>query len=302
VAKGRKESGDASKLRRLLKPLGLTSSSSPHRTTDTSYYKTLLADSFSHDLARLDVPCAVTWDLLQEQQSFLHWLERDDSCLLLAGGTNWSMIDAGTLNWLSHASVMGAEYLREQSDTIACFYCQHSPIAEPRYAFHHVVASITHQITTQHAGGVSELLDDFEKAVAGVDLDDLENEEQVAKQIVDVLGVAISRLPESERVSIIIDRLDQCRWHGDARMTSGVLEAVVVALLDLVGSVRCCVKVLLVIDAASAHGLTDPDSDLVRDKRAHYLCEPNWLQAMEQDRLLKVMPRLRRASSAPTPA
>lgn len=298
-AKRREEGVDASKLRNLFQRLGLEKRRTVLPHTDTPSYKALLVAAFSHDLAKLNVPRTVTWDLLQQQQSFFNWLKNEESCIFLAAGTNWSSSEAGTLNWLSQASVLSVEYLEEHSDVVARFYCQHSHYMARRYDLRYIIANVADQISKQHIEFVSPVLGELKEAIGHLESDETSDEEMSVKQAIDILGIILRELPEETRVSIIVDRLDQCSWLEKDRISPTMLQAVVQALLELVREASCQVKVLLVVEAASAREMTGSDSDLLRQKDDKYLCEPEWIEETEEEWLAKHSPGLSRTHSSP---
>lgn len=84
-----RRSVEASKVCNFLGRLGLEKRRIVLPHTDTLSYKALLTEAFfSHGLATLNVPRAVTWNLLQQQKNFFDWLNNEESCIPLAAGTN----------------------------------------------------------------------------------------------------------------------------------------------------------------------------------------------------------------------
>lgn len=120
-----------------------------------------------------------------------------------------------------------------------------------------------------------------------------------ARQAIEILSVISRELPEDIKVSIIIDRHDQCSWSTDDKISPAKLQAVVQALLELVKEASCNVKVLLVVDAGSACELTGSGSDLFRQRDQRYLCEPEWIEETEGKWVAKHGPGLFRAHSSP---
>ena len=155
-----------------------------------------------------------------------------------------------------------------------------------RFTFHDVIAGLLFQIGKEHIDTFTSKMDDIEGAAMRKPWKDPNSIHEEAQQSINMLKFVLAELQDYEHMTIVIDRLDQCRWEYSDFQQSEALEAVAECFLELIQSVRCRLKVLLVMSSESARVLTRPStaSWLERRAKGRYLCNADWVHELERER------------------
>ena len=259
--------------------------------TDSEQYGKLLLCAFDMQGYQQEQRCQPTWEMFTQEHEFSHWLRSRSSRFLLCGGVNpneGSIGQCGTLNWLSRASLDTVQYLQNQGESVIFFYCQTdwSLSTATRHSFQHVVNSLAYRLAGCYHGLLPSRLEKLESTARAT----VECGGQVrVVAALKPLRLLFSALSEDIKVNIIIDRLDQCKWEVNDTDTVIRFQDGIEGLLELMRIVKCCVKILLVVESFRAEKLFN--RELSKKDRDQIGCKLRWEQETEDERLLRVIRR-----------
>ena len=220
-------------------------------------YKSVLAATFSDHRRKRKIPRQMSWTLLKEDRTFSNWLEYTGSAMLLIGGSNWLDDSSIQLNWLSNASVLVVNELTTQSAYVFFLFCQtdHAVPRRKRLHFSDVVHNLIYQFTRQLPSNLRPQHQDIIEALQSPNLEG--KDFTVAfDAMAQLLIKLMASFPEATEITVVIDRLDQCRWAEDSDIGANDLNKAVASLLDFVRDPSLAhirIKVLLVMDDGPAH-------------------------------------------------
>lgn len=235
--------------------LGIKRSEEAAPSSIVARYKSILSNEFSDQRREQRHPAQMSWTLLTSDTAFSNWLERAGSAILLLGGSNWLDYASIQLNWMSFASVLVVESVASSSNVLS-FFCQtdYTITRRKRQSFSHVVCSLVYQLVEQHLERLWPLREDIADALKSPkwqDADCATAYETMAQLLIQLFAA----LEKSTKITIVIDRLDQCRWSDDPENGASALDKAVGSLLDIVRArslAHLSVKILLVMDEGPA--------------------------------------------------
>ena len=237
--------------------------------TDIRHCQSVLINEFSQQRRRARRPRQMSWELLNQDGKLSSWMERETSSMLLLGGNNWLDDSQIQLNWLSHASVLLAGSLQSRRrdavksttsppNVVLFFSCQwdYTISQRLRSTFSDIIRHFIYQLAEQHP----DLLRSSREAI----LKAMETQEWKDKlpgiafdAMTQLLVNLMAEFAEGTEFTIIIDRLDRCRWGDDLVIAGDELETAMRSLLDVVrnrvlAQGRFRVKILLAMDDGPA--------------------------------------------------
>lgn len=218
-------------------------------------YKSVLTKALSDHRRKRRSPRQMSWALLKEERTFSNWLERAESAMLLLGGSNWLDDSSIQLNWLSYASALVVE-LTTQPACVLFFFCQtdYTIPRRKRRNFSDVVRNLIYQFAEQHPDRLRSRREDIAEALESPKWQDKDCAvafDTMAQLLVKLMAA----FDEGTEITIVIDRLDQCRWSDDPDNEVNELDKAVGSLLDVVrhpSLAHLRIKVLLVMDEGPA--------------------------------------------------
>lgn len=243
-------------------------------------YKALLGRAFNTRHATIRKPCETTLGSLAEEPTFTEWLQRDDSRLLLAGGQNWHKHNTRDLNWLSEGSVLLTEHLISQHDEhhkVAWFLCQTdwTMTSRQKHTMQDMISSLTFQIVEMHPDKLRSYEDEIQRVARSAEWKS-EDEEQSLQAFTTLLLGMLQHFDPEFTLSIVIDRLDQCRWNDPDEEAGWNMRHAIEGFLEVVENAKCRVKILLVVDAASTRPLVKYAA------RKKLVLKPEWQQKIPE--------------------
>ncbi|PPJ51253.1 hypothetical protein CBER1_08182 [Cercospora berteroae] len=276
IALAHKSSADGEYLASIRRTLGIKVEEPYTFNTDLERYKVILGRAFHNRRAIIRAPMETSLHLLTEDADFAQWLTKQESSLLLLGGQNWHRFDSKDLVWLSEGSVLLAESLRSQlSDTqkVAWFLCQTDWTMTDRKkcSVQDVMASLIYQIVLMHADKLRDYHDQVQRVVEGSDWRS-DSAEKAFGAFAGLLANIIAHFDDNFSLTIILDRLDQCRWHDEPDQEGWNMRFAVEGFLEVMEAVQCCVKFMIVVDTAAAMQLSSYAS------RKRLVMKQNWQQ------------------------
>lgn len=226
---------------------------------DLEKYKALLSRAFNNRRATIRKPCETTFGSLAEEPVFTEWLQKEESQLLLAGGQNWHKHNTRDLNWLSEGSVLLAEHLLNQHDEhhgVAWFLCQTdwTMTSRRKHTMQDLISSLTYQIVGMHPDKLRGYRDQIQRAATSNEWRS-EDEEVALNAFATLLLGMLRQFDHRFMLSIVIDRLDQCRW-SDPDEVGWNMRFAIEGFLEVVEKADCRVKIMVVVDASSAKSLS----------------------------------------------
>ncbi|KAG9200487.1 hypothetical protein G6514_006998 [Epicoccum nigrum] len=222
--------------------------------------------------------------MLKANESFRDWNERSESSMLVLGGCNFVReTDSepycdGEMSWLSFASAWYTQdALRNPGLTLSFFgQLNYNVKTQHRKTFWHVVKTFVYQLAQVVP---EETLERHEKIIRDTDFSSWNeaNDVDAIEEMSGLLGAMLDSVPDDVRVSIVIDRLDQCQWDGFTKNGVDGLGHAVRFLLQLVRHRKIGLKILLVLNSRSAAAITKNQkwSD-------QFLSVPDWHQEAEE--------------------
>ncbi|KAI9693538.1 MAG: hypothetical protein M1820_009190 [Bogoriella megaspora] len=251
---------DETYLSELKRLLGLKRPEDVQSLKTITHYKSILAKEISSRRQKRKSPRPMSWTLLIEQRVFSDWLEQPNSAMLLLGGSNWSDDSSVQLNWLSDASLLVAESTKGQSARVLFMFCQTdytAPKRKRRY-FSEIVRNLIYQLAEQHPDHLrshqQEMIDALESS-KWRDEDSTVAFETMAQLLINLMAV----FDKGTEFTIVIDRLDQCRWSEDPNNEANDLDKAVRSLFDFIthpSLKHLRIKLLLVMDERPAEKMT----------------------------------------------
>ncbi|KAK3712290.1 hypothetical protein LTR37_009152 [Vermiconidia calcicola] len=259
---------------------------------DTKQYDKLLTVAFESRVFDLHSPVQPTWASLMDEQKYADWHHAQSTTILLCGGLNSpfaSIKQCGTLNWRSRASVCSVQQLNVREETVLFFYCQNdwTLVQRNRRTFQYVVNSLAYQLAELHPELLPSRLETFE-SIEQVPKED--QEDPRPDRVLQPLRMLLQALSQHDRVHIVVDRLDQCNW-SECRdpFIQNSLPTAVESLVELVREVRCCVKILLIVESFQAQRVIK--AEVLKDGKGIVDCKVIWQQETEEESFLKSMRR-----------
>ncbi|KAL9082220.1 MAG: hypothetical protein Q9165_008928, partial [Trypethelium subeluteriae] len=248
-----------------------------------AHYKSILNKAFLDHRKKQRTPRRMSWDLLEGERTFSNWLRQQESGMLLLGGSNWLDDSSIQLNWLSYASALVVE-LTAKPGFVLSFFCQKDytlPHRKRRY-FSDVIRSLIYQLAKHHPDCLRLQRQDIAAALDSPKWQ--EKDSGVAFETMAQLMVNLAAVfSQGTEITIVIDRLDQCRWSDDSNKEVNELDKVVGSLLDFVrhpSLTHLRVKVLLVMDENAARKI----AKAMRWEKGHSLdWRVDWDQEEEED-------------------
>jgi hypothetical protein len=142
------------------------------------------------------------------------------------------------------------------SGYVLAAFCQtDSVISErERLYFPEIVHSLIYQLAEQHPSGLQYRREEIREALESSrwQQKDLLT---AYKDVTETFSKLLADLEKSKAITIIIDRLDQCRWDKNAESEVGTFDAAVSSLMDITDDSalrQLIIKILLVMDSAPA--------------------------------------------------
>lgn len=242
-------------------------------------YKALLGRAFNTRRAMISRPCETTLASLAEEPTFTQWLQQDDSRLLLAGGQNWHKHNTRDLNWLSEGSVLLIKHLLSQHDEqhkVAWFLCQTdwTMTSRQKHTMQDMISSLTYQIVEMHPDKLRGYQDEIQRAARSAEWRS-DDEEQSLHAFATLLVGMLQQFDASFVLSIIIDRLDQCKWSDPDEEAGWNMRYAIEGFLEVVEKAECCVKIMIVVDASSTKPLVKYAT------RRKLMLKSEWQQKMQ---------------------
>jgi len=202
-------------LRRLESSLQIPSDD-PH--TDTAGYKALLDQAF-HDFVNIhEKPYIMTWGRFSEDAMCSSWLNSATSQVLVVSGKTSDEVNHTTLSWLSYAPTLFANRVEQEGKPLitAYYYCQTKSTLPPRHRplFKDVLKSWMYQIAEAAPDSFLGCMQNLETAFPH----DSWRSDRVLESLDKLLGTfkdLLSELEECIPVTLLLDRVDQCRLHSD---------------------------------------------------------------------------------------
>ena len=293
-----KSSADHAHLADLRRRIGVKDSSI---NRDTKTYKERLSDAFSSPSDKHGTPSEITWALFEEDNLFAQWLHSEQSCFILLGGINLDAFDCKTLNWVSFGSTLVVERLQKQDECVAYFYCQTdwTVHTQSRRSLQQVMASIVYQIACCHEDLLRSKTDSIEAAMRSKAWNETLNDDVVLECMAGLLLELLSAFGKDRPLTIVLDRLDQCRWNEGPGQEGFKLECALEWLLEVVKGADCLVKILVVVDSHPALKLRGPSEQYAKRAKGRLLFRPDWTHELEEERQYRLRSdRLSRKKSA----
>lgn len=240
-----------SDLRRRLK---FNTSSHMSITDSTAKVTTILHDQFSGLRRRRKRGKLLSHSMLMGEKTFSKWFETSKSSVLVLGGSNWVDDSAIQLNWLSYASTWVTTSAQPSRCTLA-YFCQTDYRVTKRQArdFLDVMRSLIYQLAMQSPLATLPHIEDL------VDITPLALQDRggtvALENMAQLMVKFLETCDKNSVITIVIDRLDQCRWSDNPDAGSSTLETAVESLLDVVRHTSLDslkIRVLLVMDEGPA--------------------------------------------------
>ena len=208
-------------------------------------------------------PAQMSPAMLKANKSFRDWNERSESSILVLGGHNFvretdSEPDCKEeMSWLSFASAWYTQdALRNPGLTLSFFgQLNYTIRSQHRKTFWHVVKTFVYQLAQVVP---EETLERHEKIIRDTNFSTWNdaNDVDAIEEMSDLLKGLLDTVPDDVRVSIIIDRLDQCQWDRFTKNGVDGLGHAARFLLQLVRHRKIGLKILLVLNSRSAAAIT----------------------------------------------
>ena len=222
--------------------------------SDISPYKSLLFNAIFQQSCGSSYPTLMTRNKVEQEPAFNQWLNDVDAGILFLSGKNAAWINQTTLNWLSQATVLMAERLKDEKQELAYIFCQtksllgqsEKPLVKSVFTYLTLQLLERRPTDPQHIGSEIEAMVHGDEWNSGNEYDTLQAGTKLIKRVLQTYG-------SDETVFLIIDRIDQCRWtYETERLRQGVCD-VLDSLLRLVLTAPCKLKIL-VVSASTSHG------------------------------------------------
>jgi hypothetical protein len=221
--------------------------------SNLSLYESLLSKEIFEQPSRGSTfPTRTTRKKLEKEPAFTQWMSDLDPGLLFLSGKNAAWINQTTLNWLSQAAVQTAERLKEEKQEVGHIFCQTKSLLGPseKHSIKSIFAHLAFQLLESRPTDPRDISSEFE-AIVQSDEWKSEDEHDALRAGTMLLQKVLGTYRSDETVFLIIDRIDQCRWSYETeRLRQGVCNALD-ALLSLVLTAPCKLKILVVSSATS---------------------------------------------------
>jgi hypothetical protein len=226
-------------------------------STIVTRYKKVLRNEFSDHGNKQQSAVQMSPKLLNDEELFSTWLNGTGSSILMLGGNNWLDDSSLQLNWLSYASIIVVEEVYTHPKTcLLTFFCQsdYTVPKRKRCFFPDVLNSLIFQLAQQHPDGLRVFQEEIRDAVKSP-LWQVKGSLESFEAMTKLLAKLMASFEEGTIFTVVIDRLDQCRWSDDPDDEANELDKAVASLIYLIQNSsisHLVVKVLLVMDGAPA--------------------------------------------------
>ncbi|KAH0543405.1 hypothetical protein FGG08_002263 [Glutinoglossum americanum] len=195
----------------------------------------------------------MTPELLNEEETYLDWLNSADSCLLILSGITMAegrlQGGAATYSWLSPATVFIAEKAQSEKRLLAYFCCHPELRAEDHPLAQDVISHLAYQLLVQRPEILRYKYSSFcSIAQERWQSTDPKISVKLMARLLRETLMELEKLGDTKTVYIVLDRLDQCEWTSAAKPKCKIRD-VLDELAKLVADENCSVKVAIVTGA-----------------------------------------------------
>jgi len=181
--------------------------------------------------------------LLRTSEAYNKWQDAVGSCLLVLSGR--TVPDARTSrgythSWLSPAPTHIAEELRKDGRLVAYYSC-HPGVRAEEHTGKEIMSTIAYQILEWKPDILRRKDQQFRSILQSEIWSNPANEKAAVDLVFQFLREVLLQITALGTVFLVLDRVDLCSWK---------LHHVMAALVDLVGSESCAVKIVVVLDTA----------------------------------------------------
>ncbi|OCK89971.1 uncharacterized protein K441DRAFT_581561, partial [Cenococcum geophilum 1.58] len=193
--------------------------------TNIQHYKGLLDPAFADRRYGREEPCLMDWDILAEEASFHRWWNTESSSLLFLSGKNWITVNNSTLSWLSYAAVLLTQKPLQDNRNVAYYFCQANNMLTDRRrrTIQDLMASLLYQIANSQPKLLRSGVEAIRDAIASDEWNS-EDEEVVLEAMAALFIEVLSTLDSDEEFTLVIDRIDQCRWSSESEDSGSCIE------------------------------------------------------------------------------
>ncbi|KAK4619359.1 hypothetical protein CLAFUW4_10838 [Fulvia fulva] len=188
---------------------------------------------------------------LTTEPAFQAWIKTERPLLLLAG-QNWLGDSQTELNWSSYAILLIIEGCEQKRAEFLL-----SGLPGPTPVVSDVVRHLVYQLAAQHPEALWHLRNDIEDAVQS-QLWQHDDDDMAFGQMSALLVPILTAFDIQTEITIVIYRLDRCRWANDPADDRNDLDIAVLSLLSVLrdGKLRSYkIKMAVVMDAMPAKRL-----------------------------------------------
>lgn len=225
--------------------------------TNVQRYKGLLDSAFADRHYGREEPCLMDWDILAEEASFHRWWNTESSSLLFLSGKNWITVNNSTLSWLSYAAVLLTQKLLQDNRNVAYYFCQADNMLTDRRrrTIQDLMASLLYQIANSQPKLLRSGVEAIRDAIASDEWNS--EDEEVALEVIAALFIEVlSTLDSDEEFTLVIDRIDQCRWSSEIEDSGSSIENALLWLLHVVREVPCSIRIVVITYSTSMGDLS----------------------------------------------
>lgn len=248
-------SADGTLLSNLRSLLGVRADSAHMSFTD---YSKLLTTAFNVRRAAIHVPYETTHSLLMENSSFAQWNRSEQSSILFVGGVNWHKQSCRDLNWLSQGSLIVIDHHKTQGHKVIWFLCQTdwTVSSRKRCTLQEILAHLIYELVCLHQDRL-RIRHDYIQATVGSDPWKNGSPEEILNLFSELFLVLLLEFGAGAALTIVIDRLDRCRWNDEEGQEGWSMRFVLEMFLDMMEKAVSRLKVLVVVDTLAAQMFYD---------------------------------------------
>lgn len=238
-------STDAKHLREIRRALKI---SDVDQHLDIVRYRRHLNTIFAESKTNTDAPAYLTWNLIEQEPSYVSWEGASNSSLLMLSGENWAgERTLSTLCWLSQIAVLLVEKQLSENRNIIYYCCQTSfTITDrQRVTIQNLMANLVYQLLSLRSKPLRSGTQDLKEIFTSPEWCS-EEEDTALPVMANLLLLLLGSFSEKETVTIVIDRLDTARIGCEDLTSEGILEA----LLNVTTKAKCIVKILIITSSS----------------------------------------------------
>lgn len=201
----------------------------------------------------------MTQKLLHTSEAYNKWQDTVGSCLLVLSGQTVPEARTSrgyTHSWLSPATIYIAEELRKNERLVA-FYSCHPGVRAEGHTGKDIMSIITYQILEWKPEILRRKDQQFRSKLQSVAWSSPEKEKAAVSLSFRLLREVLLDIKDLGTVFLLLDRVDLCSWK---------LHNVMAALVELVESESCMVKIVVVLDTVRGEWDSDRGEESALDR------------------------------------